>query len=872
MPDPPRLDGITPASARAGAQLTLRGGNFGAKTAGSAVRFRLPAAGAAPVPGTIDDWAADTIHARVPSFASFGSGGPLEVTVHADTGDSSAQRIVLLEDAPPTIGAATPARGLEGAAITLSGDRFGRQTETSAVLFQGGITDVAASILSWAPGNVVVNVPALASLGGAGPHPIALRTDWGTSEPRTDFLVGELPQVASVDPVSPAPGASITISGKAFGAQASGEVRLVAVYDVADPNAPVNVVHPSVTSWQDHEIVATLPGFRGLRTTGGRDVVVRSEWGSSTPDQRSRIFIASRASLTCWTRVEPHARTSDLEAGLALGLQARVRDAAWMLGRQWQMLELRGDDAGSPIAVDVHGRTTPIARWQPHGGDPTDVPAGAPLEAVAERERVVPEPGQAFEDLRLAAEQGLRLLRLIDARLRDPRKSDDYRKRFLRDYPLAAPADPESLDARSRRFMAVTAGRVPDGSRMFVDFTVCLGPNPQPPRKPPINGNDRDDVVAAIRDWYEWCAGLFSEPEPGIGSWDRERMEYSFAAGNGDVVLDAREHNGGHLDWYSFSRRIGAGSLGTPADGRAPAAFNRSAIPAPVRFPGMPVSRWWALEDGRVDFGTVAAAPNELLKLVLVEFATVYGNDWFSLPLDALPVAALCEIDTVTVRDAFGEAVELQAFGDGAGTDWRMFELANDDGSADSGHALLLLDALPATQESAPLEHVLLLRDELANLAWAIEKDVESPTGRPLDRHEDEVTRRPEPEPPSRDAMRRYALQTPVPRNWIPLLLKLERDGGGADITSRKLARGAMRDPAGGPPIAPLGRLLEPGTPLDLYEEEIPRAGARVSRLWTLGRAPDGSTHLWRGRRKGPGRGEGSSGLLFDTAKRTGDG
>jgi hypothetical protein len=28
----------------------------------------------------------------------------------------------------------------------------------------------------------------------------------------------------------------------------------------------------------------------------------------------------------------------------------------------------------------------------------------------------------------------------------------------------------------------------------------------------------------------------------------------------------------------------------------------------------------------------------------------------------------------------------------------------------------------------------------------------------------------------------------------------------------------------------------------------------------------DGNTHLWRGRRKGPGRGEGSSGLRFDDA------
>jgi len=110
-------------------------------------------------------------------------------------------------------------------------------------------------------------------------------------------------------------------------------------------------------------------------------------------------------------------------------------------------------------------------------------------------------------------------------------------------------------------------------------------------------------------------------------------------------------------------------------------------------------------------------------------------------------------------------------------------------------------------------------------------------------------------------ALRRYLLQTPVPRNWIPLLpKKIEATG------LRWLARGAMRDPAGGAPIPPRGRLLEPGVPLDLHDEEVPRTGARVTRLWTLGRASNGRTHLWRGRRKGPGRREGSSGLRFDDA------
>lgn len=864
MADAPRIDTVTPASARSGAQIALTGAGFGEQNPASSVRFRLPVSGAAPVSGAIVDWADETIHVQVPPLASFGSGGPLELSVHSDAGDSAAAAFVLEEDAPPAIAAVTPARGLEADRITVTGGGFGRPATDSAVVFQAAdATDVPAEVVSWEPASITVAVPSLASLGGAGQRSLAVRTAWGRTAPAA-FLLGELATITSVVPASPAPGAVITVRGSAFGARATGRLDLVAVYETDDPTAPPNVTTPTIISWTDTEIQASLPELQQLRTTGPRDAIVISEWGASHPDPRSRILIESRASVTCWTRVEPHARTSDLQQGLSLGLQAQVYDALWLLGRQWQLLELRGEDAGSPVNVRVDGTCTPLARWQPHSGQPEDVPAGTPLEALVERERVIPPlgpAGSAFDDLRLAAEAGLQLLRIIDTHLRDPRKSDDYRKRFLRDYPLESPPDPAALDARSRRFLNVATQRVPDGSRIYLDFQVALGPNPKLPKKPPIDGNDRAGVLAAIQEWYAWCGELFSEPTPGQQPWNRARMEYSFTAGSGNVVLDAREHDGGHLDWYSFVRRSDA-TLGAPAAGRGPIAFTRTAIPNPVGYPGMPVPRWWELEDGRVDFGSVAAAPSELLKVVLVEFATVFGNDWFTLPLDALPVGALCEISAVTVTDTFGASIGLAPFGDGAGTDWRMFELTADDGTADAGHAMLLLDALPTTQESRPVEEIVMLRDEQANMAWAVEKLVESRTGRPLDRHEDEVTRR-IPPPPRDSTARRYVLQTVVPRNWIPLLPRLDRDAGGA-IILRRLARGAMRDPAGGPAIVPRGRLLEPGVPLDIFDEEVPRTGARVTRRWTLGRASNGRTHLWRARRKQPGRGEGSSGVRFD--------
>lgn len=52
--------------------------------------------------------------------------------------------------------------------------------------------------------------------------------------------------------------------------------------------------------------------------------------------------------------------------------------------------------------------------------------------------------------------------------------------------------------------------------------------------------------------------------------------------------------------------------------------------------------------------------------------------------------------------------------------------------------------------------------------------------------------------------------------------------------------------------------------PLLLFDEEVPRSGALVSAAYHYTRWIDGSTHVWRGRRKETGRGEGASALRYD--------
>src|SRR5438046_6457698 len=143
MPDAPQLSAISPDSAPAGTGLTLTGSGFGTRNDASTVRFRVPVEGAAPVAGSIVDWVDDTIRVQVPALASFDSGGPLTVSVHTDDGDSATLPFILEEDSPPSLAAIHPGRGLDHDTVTLTGERFGRPTSASAVLFQApGPTDV----------------------------------------------------------------------------------------------------------------------------------------------------------------------------------------------------------------------------------------------------------------------------------------------------------------------------------------------------------------------------------------------------------------------------------------------------------------------------------------------------------------------------------------------------------------------------------------------------------------------------------------------------------------------------------------------------------------------------------------------------------
>jgi hypothetical protein len=277
----------------------------------------------------------------------------------------------------------------------------------------------------------------------------------------------------------------------------------------------------------------------------------------------------------------------------------------------------------------------------------------------------------------------------------------------------------------------------------------------------------------------------------------------------------------------------------------------------------MPARRWWQFEDARVDFGGIEAAPEDLARLLLAEFATAYGNDWYLLPV-RLPVGSVTRIDSLVVLDTFGDVTLVDRVDDPG---WSMFELSITGarpGQDPHWDRLFLAPTLGSSIDGGVVEEVTLARDERANLAWAIERVVPGLAGDRIDRYAQWLARveTESPAPPADSASPpAYRLASEVPDYWIPLIPHEVAPG------RTELRRGAVRrtTPDGTVRVEPLGRVLLPGQPLAFPSEEVPRDGVTVTRAWQYSRLSDGATAVWQGRRVRPGRGESASGLRFDT-------
>lgn len=358
--------------------------------------------------------------------------------------------------------------------------------------------------------------------------------------------------------------------------------------------------------------------------------------------------------------------------------------------------------------------------------------------------------------------------------------------------------------------------------------------------------------------------------------WNPKRLEYSFGLRKDDTELIAEEYYGNDLDWYDFDlRNVGAIDDLTEA-------FEIKPVSATFR--GMPLPRWWSIEDSRVDLGQLQRPHLNLLTMLLLEFSLIYSNDWYVIPVEQ-KVGYIRRIHSFFVMDSFGIVAQANPVIDQTSDKqgWEVFTLSPiGEKEISDGRVFYLPNRLYHALESEPIEKVSFLRDEMANLVWAIEQNYQDKAGNVINREDedmDDAPAQPKPslywdteakslidrsliedegEPGNRyiGPVALYQPKTRIPDHWIPYKPR-QLDHEGKYILRR--AR-AVEDLSQGPQYK--GVFLSESK--YIFENEIPRVGIMLSRVLQLSRDSYGNRYIWRSRKKRPDELRKSSGLRFD--------
>ena len=634
----------------------------------------------------------------------------------------------------------------------------------------------------------------------------------------------------------------------------------------------------------------------------------------------ARIDYKTCEPFRAWNRLEGRTRKEDFDQSL----RAEVHDPLWFLTRQWQFGEFKGEDTGSAIFAKIHIENTKISQVQLQKSTPASYTDELPLETLVERTTTL-------LDYKARIQASKHFMRILDKNGQGVTGYNRaiYLKKLVDKYLFAIPLIEEGTDSNALvvqkakrltnhglgQFYHIVKGREFDGVALYEDLQANNGLSTtvdflaQAPAHKPIV----QDSLTGFTLWFEQKFDVNSAKD---AAWNEQHLEYQFGCalpnntGNNSVLL-AEEYYTGKLDWYAFDVLQDPEGMTQSTDAERQSHISTETltiIPTAAQFSGMPNARWWEFEDGEVDLGNINASTTDVAKIILAEFALIYGNDWFAMPY-RIPVGSISEIKGIVVTDVFGQKTLVESASQGQSEDWSgwgMFNLSarkiHDETAIAAVENSISIPAdtrlfIPPTtakvQESEVIESVHFVRDEMANLVWALETSIPDLLGRGSDGHAaarelklllDQINDVENQEIEIADeAMLRYILSNTVPENWIPFtavhapaqnrkvrlqrasMPRLMKDGFMAVRPRTELLRYGMHGTAteGVQPFVN-ANAEDQNEPYFIIEEEITKTGVHIKGTNQRTRWYSGKTFNWRGRRKTLGRGEGASGLFYD--------
>jgi hypothetical protein len=482
-----------------------------------------------------------------------------------------------------------------------------------------------------------------------------------------------------------------------------------------------------------------------------------------------------RPLLGIWNRLEPRPLHKDFSRVLA----AAIYDPLWMLNRQWQFGEFKGEDTGSAVFSHLQLEHSKISRYAP------SQQATAPVEVYSEAKPLevqVESEGTPF-DLKLQLQVSLYFKKLFQkSTVTFP---TGLYQAFVQVYSLTLPSF-NSLEeevqhkaqAGSWLLWKTTASKgLLDGERLYQDLKGRLDnslPISDLVTFPPLSTAEEQALTNLATALVSWLEKTYVEAS---SAWRAERLEYQFSnavptvGGNSHEVLAVEEHYQGKLDWYAYSIDNSTNNTAltnsSPLSGEDTQVYteSRTLLPAPVRFAGMPVPRWWEIEDGYINLGDLAQDTLDVPKVLLAQFGLVFNNDWQMVPIRR-PIGSWSRVKSLVVTDVFGQKTAVTT-SNNAENDWSLFSLEHKNSNQLDGR-LFIPPTLDKILQGEPIEVVRFARDEMANQVWAIEQQIPSLMGEGMDgqRTSEAIKRQlaeallaQVPVPPSRNLTAYYPLQ-----------------------------------------------------------------------------------------------------------------
>lgn len=596
--------------------------------------------------------------------------------------------------------------------------------------------------------------------------------------------------------------------------------------------------------------------------------------------------------IAAYTRLEPVAlatTTSTTSTATTPTVSANVNDALWFLTQQWRVGEFIGTDGGTLVKAKIETQSSYINRFKGTNSTYAEpFETNIPLEAKIERLPLI-------FDLGMQLEVGLQWYKILVQNSQQMLYS-----LFVTAFPISnSLTDPElASNKNSVQARLLTAGRLMNG-QLFTQFLAIPKNASQVAGVTSAPGYIAANLTNAQNQFTAWLSKTYYQPaDNSQDSWNYSKLEYNFsaslplssAAGASQIVFNGDKYATGDLDWYSVDVDPNAADKlnenpsspisNATIDGHSVIASPVviSYVPSPIEWKGMPTGRWWQFEDANMDLSKMLTQKQDIAKLVLMEYGLIYSNDWLMIP-HQVDNGTMTQINGLVVTDVFGQQFEINRAGSAAEDSWQKWDMyaVNKQGGDDNLGKLLILPNLLDRTESDPIERVLFLRDDMAEMIWGVEDMVPNDLFGGVsgtDAYTNLITyltgtATPPALPPGytpTGATLRFKLNNSIPENWIPFV-SVANNGylNRTTMVQRAAMLRYINDEYTNQIITPRTHILSEKTPFYIYEQEVSDSGFIVSTSFKRTRWYDGSVYVWLGRKKQTGRGVADSGYKFDT-------